>query len=239
MQKAKSAILFCSDSHGVYIPQYWAESVNREMVKYVSAEEYIILESGPEHEWYWETWDSVLSNAETIDGGIFWQDGDLWLIYADHAREVINEHCQNYLEYEESHKDAGNAYAHMPAESWSTTDEMDLAKYIESQAINTHGLDIETLSDIALENFSMFSGHIFGAYDLGQDDLILAAYPVQEVEIDLSGLGLDDITLEFVRESCDAYIKGDLAYMTTNAAWYAGIEKDKFQQAIAEYAESK
>jgi hypothetical protein len=76
--------LFLSDAHGQYIPKVFAECVLREKVTGISDEDYTILETGPDHEWYWETWDDVLNRAVlTGDDGTkytLYQDGDLWLI---------------------------------------------------------------------------------------------------------------------------------------------------------------
>lgn len=81
------ADLYASDSRGVYIPQYFAESCKREYVKNVSDEDWKILEAGPDHELYWDTWSDVTSNAkiETPDGktGFLWQDGDLWVVWGE------------------------------------------------------------------------------------------------------------------------------------------------------------
>lgn len=84
-----SAILFADSARGVYIPQHFAESVNRANVTGVSDEDFAILASDPhETEWLWETWDSVLNNARLHDPstGItycLYQDGDLWLVPED------------------------------------------------------------------------------------------------------------------------------------------------------------
>jgi hypothetical protein len=238
MKPVSDAICYADSARGIYIPQYVAETIRRDMVKYVSDEDWAILESGPDHPDYWEAWDSFLNNAETTDGAIFWQNGDLWMIYADDARQAVNDYCQAQLEYEESHKDAGDNYSHLPAESWTSTDESALRAYLIAQDIDCHGLDIDTIADIVLDNFRMYAGSIYGAYDLPDDAFILAAYPVQEIEIDLSGIGLDGITLEYIRDSCDAYIKGDLAYMTTDAVWFTAIKRDYLQECIRDYAES-
>lgn len=83
-------ILWLSDSRGVYIPQNFAESfVDRDRdVTGVSAADWEILETGPDHEWYWEAWDDVLDNAIVTDhkAGVRYrveQDGDCWLIPVD------------------------------------------------------------------------------------------------------------------------------------------------------------
>jgi hypothetical protein len=88
------ADLYASDSRGIYIPQYFAESVHREYVKGVSEENWKTLEKGPDAEWYWDAWDNVLSNAKITspDGkeGYLYQDGDLWVIWGDEDPDYEN-----------------------------------------------------------------------------------------------------------------------------------------------------
>lgn len=77
-------ILFLSDAHGIYLPRDFASSIKRESVTGVSAEEWQALEAGPDHEWYWDTWNSVCDHAliTDADGTVYrvYQDGDCWLI---------------------------------------------------------------------------------------------------------------------------------------------------------------
>lgn len=236
--KVKQDVLYASDSHGVYIPQYFAESCDRSKFRYISEEQYEILGKGPDHEFYWEVWDEVLNNAETICGGVLHQDGDLWVVWPQLAINAVNEYCQDSLEYEESHRDAGDAYAHMPAESWCTEKDQDLARQIDHWNIDTKNLDPEELSDIALDIFQMEPGHIFS--NIESQWICIDSYHVQEVEIDLSHLGIDPLTMDLIRESCDAYISGtDLAYMTSGCVWYAVIDPKEYQEAINQYAIDK
>lgn len=83
--------LYADGARGVYIPQYFAESVRRECVRGVWEEDWKVLEAGPEHKWYWETWDEVLSNAEIVEPsgrrGQLWQDGDLWIVWEGEEME--------------------------------------------------------------------------------------------------------------------------------------------------------
>jgi len=84
----ESAILFADSARGVFIPQHFAESVRRDCVTGVSADDWAILESGPDAEWHWETWETVESRAVITapDTGIaytLYQDGDLWLVPAN------------------------------------------------------------------------------------------------------------------------------------------------------------
>lgn len=87
--------LYASDSHGVYIPQYFAQSVKREFVTGVSPDDWTDLETGPDSESYWDTWTSVLDNAvihkpeNRTETATLYQDGDLWII-ADSAQPFIN-----------------------------------------------------------------------------------------------------------------------------------------------------
>ena len=71
--------ILLSDSRGVYIPRDFA--LYCEDMDGVSAEDMEILKAGPDAEWYWEAWDSVLSNAKREINGKVWrlyQDGDLF-----------------------------------------------------------------------------------------------------------------------------------------------------------------
>lgn len=82
------AILYADSNRGVYIPQHFAESVKRECIEGVDSDDWAILEFGPDHEWYWETWELVLNNAvlHNPDNKIAYQlhhDGDLWLVPDD------------------------------------------------------------------------------------------------------------------------------------------------------------
>ena len=83
-----TAIHFASDRHGIYIPQYFAESVHRAKLSGVSDGDMDILLSGPDHEHYWDAWHDVEQSAIlTDDNGVtycMYQDGDLWLVPTDH-----------------------------------------------------------------------------------------------------------------------------------------------------------
>lgn len=94
------ADLYAADSRGVYIPQYFAESVKRDCVSGVRDEDWKTLEAGPhDNEWYWDAWSSVLDGAKLTDPvtgkeGFLWQDGDLWVIWGNDdpdATAIIGE----------------------------------------------------------------------------------------------------------------------------------------------------
>jgi hypothetical protein len=87
----ESAILYAWDNHGIYIPQYFAESIKPECLSGVSGEDMAILLSGPDHEFYLDVWIDVCDNAVLTDSNgvtfFLWQDGDLWLVPTDHEWE--------------------------------------------------------------------------------------------------------------------------------------------------------
>ena len=73
--------LLVSDSHGIYVPQRWA--MYCQDMDGVSAEDMEILKAGPDHEWYWDAWNDILSSAEYVTEGNTYrlhQDGDLWAV---------------------------------------------------------------------------------------------------------------------------------------------------------------
>jgi len=82
-----NAELYASDRHGIYIPQYFAESIVRECLSGVSDDDVQTLIDGPDSEYYWDSWDVVLNNAVLTDKNgkrwTLWQDGDLWLVPED------------------------------------------------------------------------------------------------------------------------------------------------------------
>lgn len=85
MTRKPEPILFLSDARGVYIPRDFANEVKRECVANVSDDIWPVLEAGPDHEWYWDAWTIVESNAVVTDPATdikyrVYQDGDCWLL---------------------------------------------------------------------------------------------------------------------------------------------------------------
>ena len=73
---------------GVYVPKMVAEygwlsegGINKEDIK--------ILLEGPDHEWYWETWDIVLNNFKTQDGKVLFvgECGDVFLALPEECED--------------------------------------------------------------------------------------------------------------------------------------------------------
>ena len=83
----ENAILYADSSRGVYIPQYFAETIKRECVKGLTDLCWSDLRDANaiDNGYYLETWERVLNNAIVTDPntGIeyaLYQDGDLWLV---------------------------------------------------------------------------------------------------------------------------------------------------------------
>lgn len=76
-------ILYLDDHRGIYIPRDFVLGTRPECISGAKPEDLEILRD-PNHEWYWEAWDSVCQNAILTDNlGTryrLYQDGALWLI---------------------------------------------------------------------------------------------------------------------------------------------------------------
>ena len=75
-------ILFDS-ARGVYIPQNFADECDLSKFDGIDADDIEVIKQGPDHEWYWEAWNTIENNATYTENGHTWhlyQDGDLFLI---------------------------------------------------------------------------------------------------------------------------------------------------------------
>lgn len=82
-------ILFCDSASGRYIPQRFAAEIMPQYLQGVSQDDLNEL-ADPDNEFYWYTWDRVLSNAKVVDGEheyILYHDGDLWLLDIERMTE--------------------------------------------------------------------------------------------------------------------------------------------------------
>lgn len=236
---------FLDSARGVYIPQNFAEAIDVKDWTGIKAEDLDVLCAGPDHEFYWDVWTDVLDNAETRDGRVLYQDGDLWIVALDKAVEDLNAYFEQVLEYETRHGDAGGAYAHCVED----VDLQDVQQQLDAEVLlrlpgqtaldadwtkkldlDLRGLDLEDVARLALDVFQMRPGHIFGPY--GEDGLVLAGFAVQEIETEVPS-DFDGIVLDFIGDNAtDAYINGDRAYIATDAVWYAVASVKDLQDAI-------
>jgi hypothetical protein len=105
--------LLLNDSRGVYIPRDFA--MYFENMDGIESEDIDILKAGPdESDWYWETWDSVLSNASYKD-----EKGNVWRLYQDGD---LFAYCEELMDDEEYYNFFGEPRSDLDTDSRSETD---------------------------------------------------------------------------------------------------------------------
>ena len=71
--------ILCDSHHGVYIPQIMARRLYDAGWSGITLDDVIQLEINPyEGEWYWETWEFILNNAQFKD-----ENGETWYLHHD------------------------------------------------------------------------------------------------------------------------------------------------------------
>ena len=239
--------LFLDGNRGVYIPQHFAEAIGVKDWTGIEAEDLDVLRAGPDHESYWDAWQDVLDHAETRDGRVLHQDGDLWLVARDKAIEDLNAYFEQVLEYETRHGDAGDAYSYLVEDVDAEDVKRQLAdeklvrvtdgtgdsighKWVKKLDLDLKGLGLDRFIELALEAFDMVPGSMWGPFE---DGLVLAGFPVQEIETEVPE-DFDGIVLDLIGDNgTDAYITGTgRAYIATDAVWYAVASVKDLQDAI-------
>lgn len=81
-------VLLFDSNRGVFIPMHFEEEMLHEAIQNVDAQDFESLAAGPDSEFYWEAWESVLNSAvvtmpETGKRYTLHQDGDLWMVPED------------------------------------------------------------------------------------------------------------------------------------------------------------
>ena len=158
----------------------------------------------------------------------------------------INAMTEAAYEYETTHIDAGDAYAHMPSEGWSSTDDSELVRQLSELDVNTRGLEPDVLGTIALDIFEMQSGSIYMPSGL----IVLAGYAVGEIEsqVEFSAINVPSIGavtadhVKHVARDIDAHLgsvnsHSALLYAGTDCVWYAVVKPEAMQEAIDEYVD--
>ena len=71
--------LLVDGHHGIYVPQLFAQQF---MQQNCTSEDWETLMAGPETEWYWEAWETVLQDWTGLDGEtlVLGESGDLFLV---------------------------------------------------------------------------------------------------------------------------------------------------------------
>jgi hypothetical protein len=93
----ESMALLLADNRGVYIPRDFVNEFDMTRFEGVVEDDVKYLKEGPNHDWYWEAWESLLDKVTYTEGSHTWrlhQDGDLWLVCAE---LMDNEEYQNFF----------------------------------------------------------------------------------------------------------------------------------------------
>lgn len=91
----QSIELFLDGERGIHLPQHFAQIIRVSSGWHgIRPEDLDILLEGPEHELYWEAWDSILSHGyATVNEHVYrlHQDGDLFLYCEEQMTEEEKE----------------------------------------------------------------------------------------------------------------------------------------------------
>jgi hypothetical protein len=108
--------LLVNDAHGIYIPQIFVQDFEWNGLK---PEDISICFSGPDNEYYWEAWNSILTNATFADseGNIWrlWQDGDVWAYCEDLMTDA------EYYDFFGEYRGALDLEDYWPHDNWYDT----------------------------------------------------------------------------------------------------------------------
>ena len=118
----RDKILMIDGLHGVHVPEYFADDVNRSCLYNVEESDLDTLAHGHDSdpELYWEVWHDVLDRAQLVENDTLYalyQDGDLWsvkmgeiveapahwapaLINADYSGIEDDEECERVSAFE-------------------------------------------------------------------------------------------------------------------------------------------
>jgi hypothetical protein len=79
----KNAILLVNSANGIYIPQVFRQNFGHVIKNSIDLTDYLLDLEDVYGEYYWDSWDYLLSNAVLLMGHkeyYLWQDDDLWAI---------------------------------------------------------------------------------------------------------------------------------------------------------------
>lgn len=144
------------------------------------------------------------------------------------------------LDDAETHKDAGDAYTHLPREgTWEFNNgDQRLAGWMRRVGVDPRGLKIEEVSDLVLDNFRMEPGTILDPTHNDDDLFLVDSFPVGEIEeqVEKAELapGASPGEWEAAKAAAEAHFRGDLAYLSSDRVWYAVIDREVLEGLIAE-----
>ncbi len=187
---------FADSARGLYIPQYFAESIDRDAITGVNMEDLDCLLGEPEQDSYWDVWSDVVDNAVIKDTyGQEWtleQDGDLWLVpigYYD-AWEAFQQEVEDIDAYEVANESS----------EWDWViyyyKAMELCQAVPGSVLHdaeAQWLEFNAGCDIA-DDFGLFemAGQLASLIVI--NEIAQAVEQVKDELIDLSQTAMDNIT---------------------------------------------
>jgi hypothetical protein len=154
--------------------------------------------------------------------------------------EKLDALMEARLEYAETHKDAGDAYTHLPREgSWDYGNgDRRLAGWMRRVGIDPRGLEIEEISDLVLDNFRMEPGTILDPTHNDDDLFLVDSFPVGEIEEQINFAEIDPTATaaewEDAKMASRAHFDQDRGYLSSDRVWYALMDRSALEGLIAE-----
>lgn len=159
--------------------------------------------------------------------------------------ETFKERAQAIIdaayEYETEHQDAGDAYAHLPAEGAFDYDNgtQGLAEYMQEHGIDARGVDMDRLAEDCLFWSEMVRG---SDYD-PQERFLACSFNIGEIEQSVSaeeiGARLTPWMIDWLNrntdDACWRYDDGDYALLYINCEgdyWDCVISKETILQCV-------
>jgi len=160
--------------------------------------------------------------------------------------EHVNDMIEQWVEYEESHQDAGDNYSHMASEGsfdfYNGTES--LIEYCKTEGWNLDGVDIDRLAEDVI-----FWGYMTPsqAFDVSERFLVMSCQVCEielQVESDQIGVRFTPWIIDKLNRETDAYWRyqsSDVAYcyVVSEAYWDHVCNKDVILDLINQQKDSE
>jgi len=159
--------------------------------------------------------------------------------------ERVNDMIEQWMEYEESHQDAGDNYAHLASEGtfdyYNGTDQ--LIEYCKAEGWNLDGVDVDQLANDVIFWGYMTPGQ---AFDVSERFLV-AFYQVGEIELQVEseqiGARFTPWLIDKLNRETDAYWRYEssdvaFAYVVSESYWDHVCDKETIRDLINQQKES-
>ena len=169
--------LLVDDHHGQYTGQVFAETIKRELFPTITAEYWAILETGPDHENYFDV-SAELDQHETEEGvSLWWHEGALWAVDWSLIGDAddIAKAGEDGVAMLESDKEAWNLYCALRANLYDGPGN-GVWGDAELRAMQEH---VERIAESVTDSLPRYISGDFGIEEIDVDveGMMLAALP--------------------------------------------------------------